>query len=119
MNAVSLRQSSLLLVLFYAGCATTAPEAPHIQVLAQNSPILDQCEALGPVNAAVSGWTFMDDRQWYQEIRNRVRNKAAKQYPESDSVVFLFAQRRVMKLEGNGIAYRCFEKSIKPSPKTP
>jgi hypothetical protein len=108
MNTVLFRQSSLVLVLLCAGCATTIPEAPHIQVLAENSPILDRCEVLGPVNAQASGWTLLDDQQWYQQVRNKVRDKAAKQYPESDSVVFLYAVRRFMKLEGSGIAYRCF-----------
>lgn len=119
MNAVSLRQSSLALVLFCSGCATTLPEAPHIQVLAENSPLLDRCEALGPVHAVVSGWKFIDNREWYQQVRNKVRDKAARQYPDSDSVVFLYAQRHLMKLEGNGIAYRCSEKSITTRPMSP
>jgi hypothetical protein len=119
MNAVSLRQSSLALVLFCTGCATTLPEASHIQVIAENSPILDRCEALGPVNVVVSGWQLIDNREWYQQVRNNVRDKAARQYPDSDSVVFLYTIRRFMRLEGNGIAYRCAEKSVKPRPITP
>jgi hypothetical protein len=119
MNAVSLRQSSLVLVLFCTGCATTLPEASHIQVLAENSPILNRCEALGPVIVVVSGWKLIDNQEWYQQARNKVRDQAARQYPDSDSVVFLYAQRHLMKLEGNGIAYRCSEKSIKPRPITP
>ena len=119
MNTVSLRQSSLVLLLFCSGCATTIPEASHIQVLAQNSTILDRCEALGPVNADLSGWMLIDDQQWYQQLRNKIRDKTAKQYPDSDSVVFLYTQRRFMRLEGSGIAYRCFEKSIKTRPVTP
>lgn len=119
MNAVSLRQSSLVLVLFCTGCATTIPEAPHIQVLAQNSTVLDRCEALGPVIAELSGWTLLNDQQQYQQLRNKIRNKTAIQYPESDSVVFLYVERRFMRLEGSGIAYRCVEKSIKTRPITP
>jgi hypothetical protein len=119
MNAVSLRQSSLALVLFCTGCATPLPEASHIQVLAENSPILDRCEALGPVNVVVSGWQLIDNQEWYQQVRNKVRDQAARKYPDSDSVVFLYAQRHFMKLEGNGIAYRCVEKSIKTRPMTP
>jgi len=119
MNAVSLRQSSLVLVLFCTGCATTTPEGSHIQMLAQNSTILDRCEALGPVNTDLSGWTLMNDQQWHQELRNKIRDKTASQYPEADSVVFIYTQRRNMRLEGTGIAYRCVEKSIKTRPVTP
>ena len=119
MNAVSLRQSSLVLVLFCTGCATTTPEASHIQMLAQNSTSLDRCEVLGPVNAELSGWTLLNEQQQYQQLRNKIRDKTASQYPESDSVVFLYAQRRFMRLEGSGLAYRCFEKSVKTRPITP
>lgn len=120
MNTVSLRQSSLVLVLFCTGCATTLPEASHIQELAENSTILERCEMLGPVYAEVSGWTFSDDRQWYQQARDKVRDKTGRQYPEADSVVFLYAQRRnVMRLEGAGIAYRCSATSLPPRPLTP
>lgn len=119
MTALSLRQASLVLMLFCTGCATTIPEAPHIQMLAQNSTILDRCEALGPVNAELSGWTLMNDQQQYQQLRNKIRDKTASQYPESDSVVFLYVQRRIIRLEGYGIAYRCSEKSIKTRPVTP
>lgn len=119
MNAVSLCRSVLVLVLLCTGCATTLPEAPHIQMLAENSPILDRCEALGPVIVVVSGWTFIDNQQWYQHVRNKVRDQAARRYPEANSVVFLYAQRQFMKLEGNGIAYRCSEKSMTTRPMTP
>jgi hypothetical protein len=119
MTAVSLRQASLVLVLFCTGCATTIPEESHIQMLAENSPLLDRCEVLGPVYADVSGWTLSNEQQWYQQARDKVRNKAARQYPESDSVVFLYAARRFMRLDGYGIAYRCSEKSMKTRPITP
>ena len=107
MNAVSLRQASLTLLLFCTGCATTLPEAPHIQMLAENSPLLERCVLLGPIYTDISGWTLSDEHQWYQQARIKVRDKAARQYPESDSVVFLYAQRHFMRLDGYGIAYRC------------
>lgn len=119
MNAVSLRRFFLALVLFCNGCAMTLPEAPHIQVLPENSPLLERCEVLGPVYADVSGWTLSNEQQWYQQARDKVRDKAARQYPDSDSVVFLYAERRFMRLVGNGIAYRCSEKSINTRPRTP
>lgn len=119
MNAVSFRRFSLVLALFCTGCATTLPEAPHIQMLAENSPLLERCEVLGPVYADVSGWTLSNEQQWYQQARDKVRDKAARQYPDSDSVVFLYAERRFMRLVGNGIAYRCSEKSINTRPRTP
>ncbi len=119
MNANSLRQFSLVLVLFCTGCATALPEATHIQVLAENSPTIDRCEALGPVYADVSGWTLDDEQQWYQQARNIVRDKAARQYPGTDSVVFHYIQRHFMRLEGYGIAYQCSQKPIKTRPSTP
>ena len=116
MNAVLLCQASLVLVLLCTGCATSIPEAPHIQMLAENSPRLDRCEMLGPVYADVSGWTLSNEQQWYQQARDKVRNKAARQYPASDSVVFHYAERRFMRLDGYGIAYRCLENSINRRP---
>ena len=119
MNPFSLRQASLVLVLFCTGCATTLPEAPHLQVLGENSPLLERCEVLGPVNVSVSGWKLIDNQEWYQQARNKVRDQAARRYPEADSVVFLYAERHFMRLDGNGIAYRCSEKSSKTRPITP
>ena len=115
MNAVA----GLTLVLFCTGCATAIPDAPHIHMLVENSPLLDRCEMLGPVYADVSGWTLSNEQQWYQQARDKVRNKAARQYPEADSVVFHYAERRFMRLDGYGIAYRCVEKPIKTRPLIP
>ena len=119
MTTVSLRQASLGLVLFCTACATTIPQASHIQMLPENSLVLDRCQVLGPVYADVSGWTLSNEQQWYQQAQEKVRNKAARQYPESDSVVFLYAQRHFMRLDGYGMAYRCAEQSMKTRPKTP
>lgn len=91
-----------------SGCVSMTPRAQAIQVQPADSQLLHDCKKLGRVDAKASGWgqwTYDDMRE---QARNNLRDAAARQYSEADTVVLLNVDTHTNSADASGVAYKCY-----------
>lgn len=76
---------SLFSVLI-SGCATKVTVGERVFITPSDSAHLSNCELLGQVQVDASIAMLWDRNQQIMEIKNRLRDAAAKKYPTADTV---------------------------------
>ena len=106
-----------VLVMFVAtvlaGCATAVTKGQGVFITPSDSSHLSNCEMLGQVKVDATIAMLWDRNQQVMEIKNRLRDAAAENYPEADTVthsdlnVGAWYEKDAQAM---GVAFRCFKK---------
>lgn len=97
---------TVLAVGLLAGCVTMTPEAERVQVHAQTSSLVADCERLGPVSAEASrGWGY---KHAVDTAKIKIREETAKL--GGDTVVLLNLDEYATRVQLQGVAMRCYRR---------
>lgn len=98
-----------LLALLLNACATAVKEGINVSASPANSVHLNKCAMLGQVTIEANTMKVWHADEAVIEIRNRLRDAVAIQYPKADTVSYPDLSSGVwFNPEITGVAFRCF-----------
>ena len=96
------------------GCATAVTTGERVFITPSDSAHLSNCTMLGQVRVDASIAMLWDRNQQVMEIKNRLRDEAAKRYPEADTVTHSdlnVGAWSAPDAQAMGVAFKCFSSS--------
>jgi hypothetical protein len=81
-NLICLTLSSFVL----AACASGVKEGERVFIVPSDAAHLSNCKLLGPVKVEAEIFSKWDANEMRKEIKFRLRDKAALEYPDGDTV---------------------------------
>lgn len=106
--------SAITAVVFLNGCASTVTTGERVFITPSDSAHLSNCEMLGQVRVDASIAMLWDRNQQAMEIKNRLRDAAAQEYPTADTVTHSdlnVGAWSAPDAQAMGTVFKCFKPS--------